>query len=80
MSNPFQDANGNVLVNVGDVLPLIPKTRVKLGADVKVLPDWSVGGTWTYVGPLFYLGDEDNLNPELPGYTVASLRTSDREH
>jgi iron complex outermembrane receptor protein len=75
-ANPFQDANGNVQVNVGDQLPLIPKTRVKLGADVKVLAGWSVGGTWSYIGPSFYRGDEDNLNPELPGYTVASLRTS----
>jgi len=77
-ANPFQDANGNVQVNVGDELPLLAKTRVKLGADVKVLRDWSVGGTWSYIGPSFYRGDEDNLNPELPGYTVASLRTSYR--
>jgi iron complex outermembrane receptor protein len=75
-ANPFQDANGNVQVNVGDVLPLIPKTRVKLGADVKVLRDWSLGGTWSYIGPSFYRGGEDNRNPELPGYAVASLRTS----
>ena len=75
-ANPFQDANGNVQVNVGDELPLIPKSRVKLGADVKVLPHWSVGGTVSYIGPSFYRGDEANLNPELPGYTVASLRTS----
>jgi iron complex outermembrane recepter protein len=75
-ANPFQDANGNVQVNVGDELPLLPKTRVKLGADVKVLQDLSVGGTLSYIGPSFYRGDEDNLNSELPGYTVASLRTS----
>jgi iron complex outermembrane recepter protein len=75
-ANPFQDANGNVEVNVGDELPLIPKTRVKLGADIKILPDWSVGGTWSYIGPSYYRGDEDNLNPELPGYAVAGLRTS----
>jgi iron complex outermembrane recepter protein len=75
-ANPFQDANGNVEVNVGDELPLIPKTRVKLGADLKILPDWSVGGTWSYIGPSYYRGDEDNLNSELPGYTVASVRTS----
>jgi iron complex outermembrane receptor protein len=75
-ANPFQDANGNVQVNVGDELPLLPKTRVKLGADFKVLPAWSVGGTWSYIGPSFYRGDEDNMNPELPGYSVASLRTS----
>jgi outer membrane receptor protein involved in Fe transport len=75
-ANPFQDANGNIQVNVGDELPLIPKDRVKLGADVVVLPHWSVGGTVSYIGPSFYRGDEANLNPELPGYTVASLRTS----
>ena len=75
-ANPFQDANGNIQVNVGDELPLIPKSRVKLGADVAVLPHWSVGGTWTFVGPSFYRGDEANLYQELPGYTVASLRTS----
>ncbi|HEX4242364.1 MAG TPA: TonB-dependent receptor [Steroidobacteraceae bacterium] len=75
-ANPFQDADGNIQVNVGDTLPLIPKTRVKLGGDVRVLPHWSVGGTWSYVGPSFYRGDEANLNPELPGYSVASLRTS----
>jgi iron complex outermembrane recepter protein len=75
-ANPFQDENGNIQVNVGDVLPLIPQSRVKLGADVAVLPHWSVGGTLGYVGPSFYRGDEANLNPELPGYAVASLRTS----
>ena len=75
-ANPFQDANGNIQVNVGDELPLIPKSRVKLGADVKVLPRWSVGGTLSCIGPSFYRGDEANLNPELQGYTVASMRTS----
>jgi iron complex outermembrane receptor protein len=75
-ANPFQDANGNIQVNVGGVLPLIPKNRVKLGADVVVLPNWSIGGTWSYVGPSFYRGDEANLYSELPGYSVASLRTS----
>jgi iron complex outermembrane receptor protein len=75
-ANPFQDADGNIQVNVGDQLPLIPRTRVKLGADVEVLPHWTVGGTWSYIGPSFYRGDEANLNPELPGYAVASLRTS----
>ena len=75
-ANPFQDADGNIQVNVGDELPLIPKSRVKLGADVLVLPQWSVGGTVSYIGPSFYRGDEADLNPELPGYTVASLRTS----
>ena len=75
-ANPFQDAVGNIQVHVGDELPLIPKNRVKLGADASVLSHWSIGGTWSYIGPSFYRGDEADLNPELPGYSVASLRTS----
>ena len=75
-ANPFQDANGNIQVNVGDELPLIPKNRLKVGADVMLLPHWSVGATWSYVGPSFYRGDEANLNPQLPGYSLASVRTS----
>jgi iron complex outermembrane receptor protein len=75
-ANPFQDAEGNIQVNIGAQLPLIPKSRVKLGADVAVLPNWSMGATLSYIGPSFFRGDEANLNPELPGYTVASLRSS----
>jgi iron complex outermembrane receptor protein len=75
-ANPFQDGNGNIQVSVGDELPLIPRSRVKLGADIVVLPHWSMGGTLSYVGPSFYRGDEANFNRELPGYTVTSLRSS----
>ncbi len=75
-SNPFQDANGNIHVLPGDHLPLIPKTRVKLGADYAVTPSWSIGASVTFVGDSFYKGDESNQNPELPGYTVVSLRSS----
>lgn len=75
-ANPFQDANGNIQVNVGDSLPLIPQSHVKLGADLVVLANWSVGGTVSVTSNSYYRGDEANLNPKLPGYTVASLRTS----
>lgn len=75
-ANPSQHANGNIQVDPGDTLPLIPKSRIKVGADFAVRPGWSVGGTWSYIGPSFYRGDEANLFEELPGHSVASLRTS----
>jgi iron complex outermembrane receptor protein len=75
-ANPLQDVGGNLQVNVGDQLPLIPKSRLKFGADVTVMTHWSVGASLSYVGPSFYRGDEANLNPQLPGYSVVSLRTS----
>ena len=77
-SNPFQDANGNIQVLPGDRLPLIPLSRVKLGADYSLTRDWSVGGSLVLATSSFYRGDESNQNPQLPGYHVVSLRTSYR--
>ena len=75
-SNPFQDANGNIQVLPGDRLPLIPLSRLKLGADYSLSHDWSVGGSLMLATSSFYRGDESNQNPQLPGYHVFSLRTS----
>jgi iron complex outermembrane recepter protein len=75
-SNPFRDANGNIQVEPGDHLPGIPQHRIKAGADYKVLPNWTVGGTLIYVSSQFYKGDESNQNPSLPSYQVVSLHTS----
>ena len=76
--NPYADDNGNLQVVPGDHLPLIPKVRIKLSADYELIHDWTVGGSFNYTGPSFYRGDESNQNPELPGYTVVSLRTTYR--
>ena len=75
-SNPFQDANGNIQVLSGDRLPLIPESRLKLGADYNLRPNWSVGASLVLVSSSFYRGDESNQNPQLPGYYVVSLRSS----
>jgi iron complex outermembrane receptor protein len=75
-SNPFQDDDGNIHVLPGNHLPLIPKNRIKLGGDFWVMPNWSVGASFTFVSDSFYKGDESNQNPQLPGYHVFSLRTS----
>ena len=77
-SDPFQDANGNIQVVPGDRLPLIPLSRVKIGADYSVSHQWSVGGSLALASSSFYRGDETNQNPQLPGYHVVSLRTSYR--
>jgi iron complex outermembrane receptor protein len=75
-SNPFQDGEGNIQVLPGDHLPLIPRNRIKLGGDVWVMPNWSVGASFTLVSDSFYKGDESNQNSQLPGYHIVSLRTS----
>jgi iron complex outermembrane receptor protein len=75
-SSPFQDDDGNIQVVPGNRLPLIPKHRVKFGADYWVLRSWSIGGSANIVSSSFYKGDESNQLPQLPGYAVFSVRTT----
>jgi iron complex outermembrane recepter protein len=75
-SNPFQDANGDIQVEPGDRMPGIPKHRLKLGADYKILPVWSVGTTVNIVSSSYYVGDESNQLAQIPGFTVVNLHTS----
>jgi len=75
-SNPFRDANGDIQVRRGDRLPLIPKDRVKLGADYALARGWLIGTSLVYVGDSFYKGDESNQSPQLPGYMVVGVRSS----
>jgi len=77
-SNPFRNADGNIQVAPGNRLPLIPLSRVKLGADYSLSHNWTVGGSLVLATGSFYRGDESNQNPQLPGYHVVSLRTSYR--
>jgi len=77
-SNPFHDADGNIRVLPGNRLPLIPLSRVKLGADYSLSPRWSVGGSLVLATDSFYRGDESNQNPRLQGFHVVSLRSSYR--
>jgi iron complex outermembrane recepter protein len=77
-SSPTQDSNGNIQVVPGDHLPLIPQHRIKAGADLAVLRNWTVGGTLVYVSDQFYKGDESNQNPTLPGHATLNLHTSYR--
>jgi iron complex outermembrane receptor protein len=75
-SNPFADANGNIHVVPGDRLPGIPEHQLKLGADYRITPDWTVGGVLTCYSDQYLRGDESNQNLPLPGYAVVNLHTS----
>jgi iron complex outermembrane receptor protein len=77
-SNPFQNALGDIQVEPGDRLPGIPLHRGKLGADFRVIPQWTVGATVNIVSSFYYVGDESNQLAPIPGYTVVGLHTSYR--
>ena len=75
-SNPFQDANGNIQVTPGDRFPLIPENRVKLGADFRIIPTWTIGGSVNITSSSYYVGDQSNQFEQLPGYTVVNLHST----
>ena len=75
-SNPFQDENGDITVTPGDRMPGIPESRLKLGADFKIIPHWTLGATLNYVSSSYYVGDESNQLAPLAGYATVSLHTS----
>jgi iron complex outermembrane recepter protein len=75
-SNPFQDANGNIQVEPGDQLPGIPKNRVKVGADLQILPQWALGASAEWVSSVYYVGDQSNQLAPIAGYTVVDLHST----
>jgi len=72
----YQDENGNIQVLPGNHLPGIPENRYKAGVDFNVTQSWSVGAQLTAVSSSYYVGDEPNHTPVLPGYVVVGLHTS----
>jgi iron complex outermembrane receptor protein len=75
-SNPYQNALGDIQVEPGDHLPGIPDHRLKLGADYKVQPAWTVGATLNLVSSVHYVGDPSNQLAPVPGYATVNLHTT----
>jgi len=75
-NNPFADDDDNITVQPGDHLPRVPAHRFKAGAEYAVFDNWKVGGDVIVTSGQFFLGDESNQNPKLPGYWVANLHTN----
>jgi outer membrane receptor protein involved in Fe transport len=75
-NSPFADANRNIQVVPGDVIPAIPRHRVKAGIDYAVTDAWKIGGDMLYVSSQYFVGDASNQAPQLPSYTVFNLRGS----
>jgi outer membrane receptor protein involved in Fe transport len=75
-NNPFADANGNIQVLPGDVVPSIPRHRIKAGIDYAVTDAWKFGGDMLYVSSQYFAGDASNQFQQLPSYTVFNLHSS----
>jgi outer membrane receptor protein involved in Fe transport len=75
-NNPFANANGNIQVLPGDVVPSIPRHRVKAGIDYAATDAWKFGGDMLYFSSQYFAGDASNQFQQLPSYTVFNLHSS----
>jgi iron complex outermembrane receptor protein len=75
-NSPSADANGNIFVSRGNELPMIPRHRIKVGADWDVTPKATIGTDLLFVGAQRYVGDASNQQPRLPAYFTLALHTS----
>ena len=74
--NAHADANGNIHIHPGDVLPGIPAHRIKAGADYRVTGSWVIGGDVVWQSSQYFSGDESNQMKPLPGFAVVNLHTT----
>jgi outer membrane receptor protein involved in Fe transport len=92
-SNSTADANGDILVQPGDRIPLIPKHTGRLNVDYAITPQWDVGANVIATSGSYLHGNENNANQAggtngeggyvvgsgwIPGYAVVSLRSTYR--
>lgn len=74
--NPSADANGNIFVTPGDLLPGVPAHKFKAGFDYGLTPKWRFGADLIAASSQFFYGDESNQNKPLGGYAKVNLHTS----
>jgi outer membrane receptor protein involved in Fe transport len=75
-NSPFADANGNIQVSPGNIIPAIPRHRIKAGFDYSVTDAFKVGGDALYVSSQYFVGDQSNQFEQLPGYAVFNVHAS----
>ena len=70
--------NGEIEVESGDRLPLVPKQLLKAGLRIAVTEDFTLGTDVYASSGAYFRGDEGNLLDELDGYALLSVRAEYR--
>ena len=63
-------------VQKGDTFPLVPKHRLGITGNYHPRPEWTLSLTGLYISTQFYLNDEQNAQPRIPGYFVLNGRVA----
>ena len=70
--------DGEIEVEGGDRLPLIPEQLLKAGLRIAVTEDLTLGADLYASSGVYFRGDEGNLLDELDGYALVGLRAEYR--
>lgn len=71
----LSNALGSETVTPGSRIPSIPQDTVKFGGEYEVVHNLFFGGDLQYVSSQYARGDDQNIYPQIPNYTVVNLNT-----
>jgi len=60
-------------VTPGSKIPSIPQSTFKMGCEYEVFHSWFIGSDLQYVASQFARGDDSNVNPQIPSYTLVNI-------
>jgi outer membrane receptor protein involved in Fe transport len=72
--NHPEATDGEIAVEAGDRLPLVPRHLAKVSATIDLTQRFRVGASGRTVAEQFFRGDEANLAEPLPSYAVIDMR------
>jgi len=69
----LSNALGSETVTPGSRIPSIPQSTFKVGGEYEVFHNWFLGSDLQYVASQFARGDDSNLYPQIPNYTLLNI-------
>lgn len=69
----LSNALGSETITPGSKIPSIPQNTIKFGAEYEIFHNWFLGGDLQHVSSQFARGDDQNLYPQIPNYTLVNL-------
>lgn len=70
------NASATSTIEVGDSFPLVPKHRLAFIGNYHPAVGWTLSLIGLYVSTQFYLNDESNTRPRIPGYFLLNGRVA----
>ena len=71
----LSNALGSETVTPGSRIPSIPQNTLKFGSEYELFHNLFFGGDLQYVSSQYARGDDQNIYPQIPSYTVVNLNT-----